>query len=134
MSYQLIASIITPPNVCEILLPGEFFRETEFIIEVYSPKGEKRGWQRAGYLARMFDIPGIGLTEGEVVKLYLERKKVTYPRSSEPFKLEFRPFHWVVDYQLQLWAREPELESQASITLTFNGETFTFNGEGITFP
>lgn len=131
MSYQLIASIITPPNVCEIVLPGEFFRETEFVIEVYSPKGERRGWQRAGYLARMFDIPGIGLSEGEVVKLYLERRKVTYPRSSEPFRLEFRPFYWVVDYQLQLWARESD--SQASITLTINGNTFTFGDQEITF-
>ncbi|MEM9815543.1 MAG: hypothetical protein AAF827_03885 [Cyanobacteria bacterium P01_D01_bin.6] len=132
MGYQLIASLVEPPEDL-VLLPGEFFRETEFIIEVFSPRGERRGWIRAGYLARMFDIPGIGLTQGEVVKLSLERRKVTYSRSSEPFRLEFRPFHWVCDYTIQLWAKDPDPEIQEPITLTINGETFTFNGEGITF-
>ncbi|NEP19611.1 MAG: hypothetical protein F6J97_22425 [Leptolyngbya sp. SIO4C1] len=132
MSYQLVAAINTPPPEDEVLLPGVYQAETEFIIEVLSPEGERRGWQRAGYLARMFDIPGVGLTEGEVYKLYLERKKLKYARSAEPFRLEFRPVYWIIDYQLRLWVKAAE--PIPSIQLTINGEVFTFNGEGITFP
>ncbi|NEP17820.1 MAG: hypothetical protein F6J97_13095 [Leptolyngbya sp. SIO4C1] len=112
--YQLITSINTPPDQGEIILGGEFHHETEFVIEIFSPTGERRGWQRAGFLARMFDIPGIGLSEGEITRLYLERTKVIYFPSSEPFKLAFRPYYWIVDYQLKLWAREPEEQSESS--------------------
>lgn len=126
MTYQLVQSIVRPPPEDAVLLTGVYQQETEFIIEVLSVEGERKQWRRAGWIARMFDVPGIGLTEGEVYRLDLESKKVTYLPSSEPFRLEFRPVYWLCDYRLKLWVRAPSL--LVSSPLVFGGEQFTFSG------
>ena len=126
MSYQLVQTIVTPPNADTVVLAGVYQRETEFIIEVSSSEGERRRWVKAGYVARMFDIPGIGITEGEVYRLDLESKKLTYQPSSDPFRLEFRPVYWLCDYQLKLWVRDPVVLPLTPLTIT--GDAFTVDG------
>jgi hypothetical protein len=103
MTYQLVASIVTPPPEDVVVLPGLWQSETEFVIEVFSPEGYAKQWRQAGYLFRIFDVPGVGLVTGEVIKLYLERRKVVFYPGSEPFKIEFRPVDWLCDYQVNLW-------------------------------
>lgn len=126
MTYQLVQVILSPPTSDVVVLTGTYQQESEFILEVYSPEGERKQWIRAGYVARMFDVPGIGLTEGEVYRMDLESKKLTYRPSSDPFRLEFRPVFWLCDYQLKLWVRDPAL--LLPTPFTFEGAFFTFSG------
>ena len=126
MSYTLIQAIVTPPPSDAVVLRGTYQQETEFIVEVSSTEGERKNWIRAGYIARMFDVPGIGTTEGEVYRLDIEAKKVTFPPSSAPFHLEFRPVYWLCDYQIRFWVRDPAII--IATPLTVDGDVFTFSG------
>ena len=126
MSYTLVQAIVTPPPADAVVLRGTYQQETEFIIDVSSAEGERKNWLRAGYIARMFDVPGIGPTEGEVFRLDIESKKLTFRPSSDPFQLEFRPVYWLCDYQLKLWVRDPAI--LIATPLTVDGNLFTFSG------
>ena len=132
MSYQLVQVIVAPPDADTVVLTGTYQQETEFIIEVSSAEGARKRWIRAGVIARMFDVPGIGATEGEVYRLDLESKKLTYQPSSDPFRLEFRPVYWLCDFQLKLWVRDPLVLLPSPLTvggdlITFGGFSYGFN-------
>ena len=126
MSYTLVQAIVTPSSSNAVVLRGTYQQETEFIIDVASAEGERKNWIRAGLIARLFDVPGIGPTEGEVYRLDIESKKVTFPPSSDPYRLEFRPVFWLCDYRLKLWVRDPAI--LIATPLTVDGNVFTFSG------
>lgn len=89
-------------------IPLFFSGPCVIVARVTSSTGTLNGWIRAGSLAQcLYSLPG--KPKKAVNKLYLDSGVFQFDSLDFPYYLEFWPYRWLSDYQLELWAKEQPL-------------------------